>query len=268
MRDNIDVMLRESANLEPSEWIASVTDTIETDRQLFRGNFVSHCVPRIFPAYCKIFHPVFEDLSVSDRTISWNDLEEKGDVSDPVDNLLSTSVTVYGGEYDAAALRRLRWSDLATQRGLTFHPEINEDTFTRNFPGRSWPRYLIGPEEGQLDDDACHRIVRHISSLFRNPDCLFLYDLIATADWESDLLFEGELQDVFAAREVEGVNSSPNRWWPEDRTWFIHTDYDLTFTLIGGESELIDALLSDDQLECIRVEPDHRIDYRADTINP
>ncbi len=262
-------MLRKCEKLEPLEWIASVTDEIETNPQLFCGNFVSHCVPRIYPAYGKIFHPIYEDLSITDRTITWNDLEDKGDPSDPIDIILSNSVTVYGGEYDEAALRRLKWSDLAKQRGLlAFHPEINADTFTRNFPGRSWPRYLIGADEGQLDADACQRLVHHIASLYGDVKCFFLYDLISTFDYESDLLFEGTLQDVFAARAVERVNSSPNRWWPEDRRWFIHTDYDLTFTLVGGEIDLIDALVSDEELECVRVRSDHRIDYRADTINP
>jgi hypothetical protein len=60
----------------------------------------------------------------------------------------------------------------------------------------------------------------------------------------------------------------PSLWWPEDRAWCVGTDIDLMTTYVGGTSELIDALLADDQLESFAVSVDQRIDWKADTINP
>jgi len=45
------------------------------------------------------------------------------------------------------------------------------------------------------------------------------------------------------------------------------TDYDLDFSLIGGNKEIIDVILSNSELECIEVDINTRIDYRADWRN-
>ena len=262
-------MLKRLTDLGPSEWIKETTDRIELDPERWDGNRINLCLPKIFASYAKIFHPIFEDLEVSDRSVSWNDLADHSPSEDPVDNFLHTSVTVYGGQMsDPTNLKRISWQQLAKEQGLTFHAELTTDTFTRNFRGKSWPRYLIGPEEGRLDDSDCHEVVKILSPLSNAIKCFFLYHSITTDDYESDWLFEGRLDDVFLARNVPGVHASPTCWWPEDRKWFVYTDYDLAFTLFAGDIETIDTLVSNPNLECIRVEAGHRIDYRSDTINP
>ena len=148
------------------------------------------------------------------------------------------------------------------------HPEFNVDTFTRNFRGRIWPRYLIGPNEGILEDEDCKELVSIIKGYYNSEYCYFLYNMLATNDYENDLLYEGDLEDIFEVRSIENVHASPSTWWPKDRRWFVHTDYDLTFSLIGGSCELVDALVEHETLECIKVEPEHRVDYRADNVNP
>ena len=39
------------------------------------GNVVAQCIPRVFPAYCKLFHPIHEDASIRSRDLTWD--EEK-----------------------------------------------------------------------------------------------------------------------------------------------------------------------------------------------
>src|SRR5437899_1572162 len=166
-------MLKQVTDLAPSKWIDENTDTLLAGTNPeWRGNFVSHCVPSIYSAYLKILHPIYEDLSISDRSITWNDLKEMpSDPNDPVDQLLGEATIVYGGEYQTDSLRRIRWKELADQRGLIFHPEINVDTFTRSFEERSWPRYLIGPDEGLLEDESCKRIVDTLASSADSQKC-------------------------------------------------------------------------------------------------
>jgi hypothetical protein len=53
---------------------------------------------------------------------------------------------------------------------------------------------------------------------------------------------------------------SPSLWWPDDRAWFVHTDVDARSTYIGGSEALIDALLSDPQLEVLPATLDHPFD--------
>jgi hypothetical protein len=267
-------VLKECKDLSPSKWIRENTDVIETRPDFWHGNFVSHCVPKVFEAYCKLFHEIYDDGSVLDHRITWNDVAKakamKGD--SPLDSLQNEATWIYGGEYDPALSKRIRWKELADQCKLTFHPEITVDSFTRSFPGGSWPRYLIGPEEGRLENGTCREIVRTIalcnSDFEVQQNCFFHYDLIATNTFEVDLLFEGNLIDVFQTQNDERVHGTPTHWWPEDRSWFLCTDWDLPFTLVGGASKLIERLISNPELEAIEVKSSTRIDYKSDNLNP
>ena len=123
-----------------------------------------------------------------------------------------------------------------------------------------------------MEFDSAREVVRSIatarSDFGAEQLCYFHYDLIATLGYESDLLFEGKLIDVFATYNLESVHGSPTQWWPEDRGWFVCSDWDLTFTLVGGSEEIIDELISNLDLEAVRVEPTFRIDNQSDQINP
>lgn len=261
-------------DLDPALWISQNTTPIEADSKKWSGNFVSHCVPTVYPAYCKVFHPIYEDLSVEDHSVTWDDLNRKRsrNLDDPIERVLGDSVTVYGGEYDRDDLKTISWRDLAERVGLQFHPELNVDSFTRNFPGRSWPRYLIGPEEGHLEINTLKAIVRSIgisiADFELSQPCYFHYDLIATNSFESELLFEGKLLDIFDSTVLDDVNTTPTHWWAASREWFVASDWDLAFTLIGGDIDLINSLVWDSVIDCVRVTPDTRIDYRSDQINP
>jgi hypothetical protein len=261
-----------------TEWtsIRKKLDKIETNRELWKGNFVSHCVPPIYPAYCKIFHNIYQDASVSDRTLTWNDSEQRdGDtaLNGAFDKLEVEATWVYGGDYDPTTCTRIRWKELAGNLGLVFHPEINVDSFTRNFPGRSWPRHLIGPEEGILHPDTCREIVRSIatstSDFEVSQECFFHYDCFATnAPQDGDKLYSGKLIEALETYNFPETYGSPAQWWPKDRSWLVCTDWDLTFTLFGGSDDTINTLISNKELECLPVEPTTRIDYKSDHINP
>ena len=185
---------------------------------------------------------------------------------------MSSSVTVYGTDYDPQGLRRIRWRELADRLGLTFHPEVTVDTFTCNFEGRSWPRYLIGPEDGRPDENTCREILRSVctttSDSAFSQRCYFHYDREATVEWDSELLFEADLGDVFEISSLEQVQRSPTHWWPIDRSWFVCSDRSLAFTLVGAADEIIDALVANEELECVPVTENTRVDYRSDRINP
>jgi hypothetical protein len=68
--------------------------------------------------------------------------------------------------------------------------------------------------------------------------------------------------------EPSGWGQAPNLIWPEDRAWFVATEYDFDSTLVGGSRELIDAILASPHLEAWEVDPDVSLQADADKINP
>lgn len=211
-------------------WIRENTDKlIPVDNKVWKGNFVSHCMPSIFSAYCKIFHPFYTQTEhLHDKPIRWQELTKK---------------------YE-----------------LIFHPEITDYTFARNIPKENWPPHLV-TEEGTLDKLTCQRLVEILEPFTDNQKCFFGYDLIATKTGETDLLYTGLLKDVQDTFELENVWGTPTYWWPENRNWCLCTDWDLTFTLVGGSNQLIQAIVLDEDLEALEVRESTRIDYQGDKLN-
>jgi len=260
-------------DLSTTNWIRENVDPLENSESR-EGNYVSHCIPKLFESYCKVFHNIYVDKSVDDLAITWNELskQESTNLDDPVEKLVHESTMVYGGEFDSENLVRIRWATLAERFELSFHSEFNVDSFSRNFPTRSWPRYLIGPDEGMWDDSTLRELVRSIaiatSDYSLSQQCFYLYDLIATVDYESDRLYKGHLKDIFDTLALDDVSGTPTYWWPAAQNWLVCSDWDLTFTLVAGSEAFISSIMSNPELECLRVQPSNRIDYKADTINP
>ncbi|WOF21489.1 hypothetical protein N8K70_08760 [Microbacterium betulae] len=78
------------------------------------------------------------------------------------------------------------------------------------------------------------------------------------------VLFRGATDDFAEVEWAERVpwtqgdptwTPSPSILWPEDRTWFLATDVDLAYTLVGGSEASVSALLADTRLEARRAEP-------------
>lgn len=260
------------ATLSESKWITEGRAKAHPNA----AGTVAHCIPPVFTSYAKVFHPIYEALSVRDRKQTWQEEEEaKGPQLEPVTevqrviaDVLSQSTLVYGAAHPGSRLVRIRWAELTRRLGMTFVPTLSSWSFTRQFPGRSWPRHLIGPQEGNLGDierDALASVLhRHIVG-----DRIFFYFwLLATMDWRADKLFEGTLDEVgLFSNGTHGVRRTPTYWFPEDRSWLVCTNYDLTFTLVGGSEPLIRDLLAHPLLESVPVRPATRVDSNADLEN-
>ena len=232
---------------------------------------VAHCIPPIFPAYVKIFHPIYEDLSVQNEELTWQDdatanpAAEEAQIDQDIQDILSGSTLVYGAAEPGSRPVRICWVQLARRLGLPFVPTLSSWSFTRQFPGGSWPKHLIGPQEGTLasiERDALLSVFHRHTGIDR---CFFHFWMLATSEWKKDLLFEGVLDDVRRfPDDVQGVRYTPTHWFPKDRSWLVCTDYDLTFTLVGGPERLVRDLLDHHALECVSVQPGTRVDSKAD----
>ena len=214
-----------------------------------------------------------EDLSVQDDQLTWQE-EDKARAPGPepeteigriLAEALRASTLVYGGVRPDARLLRVRWAELARRLGIPFVPTLSADSFTRQFPGGSWPRHLIGPDGGNLvgaERDALVSVLRGHTDTDR---ILFRFWYLATVDWTGDKVFEGMLDEAeLFPDEGLGVRCTPTHWFPEDRSWLVCSDYDLTFSLVGGSEHMVQQLLDHPILECVRVTPNTRVDAKAD----
>jgi hypothetical protein len=61
---------------------------------------------------------------------------------------------------------------------------------------------------------------------------------------------------------------SPNLFWPADQAWCVASEIDFDSTLVGGTSELVDAILRAPTLDSWPVQPDDSLAADADRINP
>ena len=245
----VGVNLENLADFSPFKWIGESIDRDPHPESIWA--FVSEYLPVGYAAYCKIFHAAYEDLAVTDKSISWDEIGLEG-------NLDSSD-----------QIERVTWQGLATRFSLKFHPEINQDSFALNFPKGSWPRYLIVPREGTLDEDECPQLVQALLPFSIGQDCFFYYaSIIRTTDHGNPgILYHGGLTNVDELSSEGAYYVSPTYWWPEDRSWTVFTDPDYAFTIVGGSRGLIDSILGDAILEAVEVELTTRITPNSDDIN-
>lgn len=258
-------MLQLVADLTLAAWIDAGKKPVEDASQ--GGVRLENLVPAVFPAYCKLFHPIYVDPEVSDRSTSWHQAESQGR---PDLGVLAGGTLVRESSDGRVKGERVRWRELAERYGLTFHSDLHAYSFARAF-GKSWPRYLLGPDEGTLDDATCDALIAVLGPLTGAVPCYFYYSGISVIFSASEgypaHLYQGSLFDVSALADLAAVSSTPEYWWPEDRSWCVHTDWDLAFTLIGGTERVVEAVLGHPELEAVRVSAGSRIDPQGDMVN-
>jgi hypothetical protein len=85
------------------------------------------------------------------------------------------------------------------------------------------------------------------------------------------LLLEGPLTAAIELGDDPGTSmfdpQSPNLFWPEDRAWCVASEIDFDSTLVGGTTELVDAILNDRTFDAWPVQPEDSLAADADRIN-
>lgn len=250
-------------------WIkVSLPEPKSSEGKDWKGNFVSDCLPNGFEAYCKIFHPIFIDLTIKDENLTWNDAEKENldSMRGPFKEVLKDAVVTGGMEKDLLISRRIFWKDLFKKYGLKFHPEANNESLSRKFPGRSWPRQLVGPAEGSLDEENLLALMEIFKKFNATQRCFFYFDLMKTTDLK-DRLFTGSLSEINDFSKNPDLREPPTYCWPEDESWCLYMDHDLTFTFLGANSQVVDLVLNSEVLEALPASLKDRVDYKADQIN-
>ena len=78
--------------------------------------------------------------------------------------------------------------------------------------------------------------------------------------WREYLLLRGPLKALQMQTSTPGTILSPQLWWPDDQRWFVATDIDYEYSLIGADSNLASRLLSERALEILEIDWGDHID--------
>lgn len=178
---------------------------------------------------------------------------------------LDVGVATGGGlgraEHPGPGWRRLRWAELARRTGDPLVPEGLLPSY-RCFPSAkragSWPLGIVPPTEGSLDRDTWNRLIAVLTEQSpAGPDtsCLAYYNplMLATVDVDELRVQAGRLGDAGPLYDNPAADFSPSNLWARDRSWVLCTDYDLWATKVAGPPALIEALLTDPEIEAVRL---------------
>lgn len=253
--------------IEPTTWI---DDRLQPRALVNEGVIVGEIVPSGFEAYARVFHPGRRFFG----------------------NLMEESI-------------ELRWSEIASARGKTVHPEMQIEGLIDNFDVfdyEYWKAISTGsgewfpPYEWLEDTEAI--ALASILRLFAASEAnawFMLWDgygdlgpgidgiprgiihPVRFGPPDSTELVQGTwaLRHYLVMRGPLGAlpnwfrwrTEGPNYWWPDDRAWIVATEIDGFSTYVGGSQECVDAVLNSPHLEALPSALAHRFDIRGDSLN-
>jgi hypothetical protein len=221
-------------------------------------SFISNLIPKNFEGYAKILHGIEAGYENIDKPLSNSEIA-----------LLKIPPCTKLWEFVEKLRRegkgpRIRWKTLAQLMGVPFAPEICHEWYRKRMeePG-CWPRFLKGPSDGDLDSEELVGVISALEPFTGNQDCFFRFSEISFIGTDKPILFRGQLNDLPSFLADGKYQFTPEYWWPTDHSWCLCSDYDLTFTIVGGPKELVSALLKADNLETLEVTSWTRVDDLA-----
>lgn len=238
------------------DWIRSGRRQLLTRRDPnWTGNFVSHLFPPGFEAHVKILHPIEAKYDNID-----NPLSEREIALLKIPPCTEMQALLQALREDAKG-PRIRWKLLAHLLKVPFEPEICHEWFRARLQDPAcWPRFLYGPDEGNLRADQLAEVLAILVPFTGSQECFFRFSEISFIGTDKPILFSGSLWGLVGFLAEGNYQFTPEYWWPIDRSWCLCSDYDLNFTFVAGPRNLISSLLSKPILETLEVNSQTRID--------
>jgi hypothetical protein len=177
-------------------------------------------------------------------------------------------------------LEPVRWSAVASWTGRVAHPQMQFQRIA-NLAHREYPAWGMLPSEGSLPAPEAEGLVTILRVFASTPErCYFgvweqfgVPQLNAFAPFpriqvphRAYFLFQGPI-DAVPTLSFGSFHQPPNLWWPEDRSWGVATEIDLSETYVGGSAGCIARVLAHPAVEAYPTSPDARADIEGDTIN-
>jgi len=236
--------LRSPSDSSVGEWIA---------REL-RGDVgsVTNVVPDRFKAYARILHPATKPDGTA---ISWSD------VAAATGRVMHARVQWYVlvGSYDPEGMEGSRWSGGAPDRG-DLSPEVLRplctllakyttspvDCFFGLWTGWTW-------RSTQAFRQSVRVWPRREETVYSVEEIDGPRIELPPQAGREYVLVSGPLSAATeigeTAKGIQLSPTSPNLMWPADRSWFLASDIDLDSTLVGGSTELVEAIVNADEFE-------------------
>ncbi len=233
------------------EWLRSIRCDFKHVGQPCR---VSCHLPSGYESYVKIFHAIYEDQEIAEIGKGWEGFSKISS-----SDLIRTSGAANGSLSDSERPRRISWKGLCEYFDIPFDSSVSVDQFTSLFPDGRWPYALFGPIEGTLDTESCFALISVLREFSRNEKIYFEYDSYAwPPDWNpekewGDMFYVGRLEDLLEGQTDGSLNFTPTLWWPESHDWVVYSDWDLSYTLIAGSSELSAEIRENETLEALQI---------------
>jgi hypothetical protein len=162
------------------------------------------------------------------------------------------------------------WSERAKAARVQFHAQLSERALGRVIMG-PWsdsPWYAC---EGWLDAWSRRAVSEILDSWAGGTEVSMYWGISEQVHGDSTLLLRRRPAALSTAqtRPVLGCElyAGPEYVWPDDRSWVLCTDYDLTSTYIACDESLASAFLTSPDLEVLPTDPNDRVDYQMDVIN-
>jgi hypothetical protein len=165
----------------------------------------------------------------------------------------------------------IAWSSVAATAGVAVSADLQWQQISQrdSYDGRV-------PRIGTLSPTAAEQLSNALAPFTATPDRCY-YGL--WEGWRSDgnsgnlptfeiatrtmLFFEGTLRDAAQPFHYP-TNRIANVWWPADRAWFVNSEIDFDSTIIAGSRDCIEALLSIESLEILRLAAPDRLSLPAE----
>ena len=266
--------LHAAPSLAAADWLV--------DESKRMGHRVDSLVPEGFEAYVRVLHPALVDVLESDqnRWATWRETAEKHgkDLHPEVhwEDLV--------GHLDGDGEPGEPWPELGSLPGRE-HRRVAAIAARHTTADRYWlawwDGYGIGPREERLVRRGrwCAERLKELllAPLLALPLRRGWYHGVAPHESPSQPAYLPEGTALFerpgrhygltyssnplaeASWEGRPIGISPQLWWPDDRRWIVATEIDLVSTYIAGSRGLADELMADEQIEAIRVEPEHSV---------
>jgi hypothetical protein len=222
----------ERVPLGPERWLLDLPRRSDDPPGVAR---VSELLPTGYPCYLRLFHPF----------LPWD--------SPP------------SGSSD-----RHSWRNLAADAGVTYHAELAWNSL---LPALDTPNGQRRFEtwEGEIEPHTAGALFAQLSRRTSVP-VYYFFGLGAVVASDGPLLYRAPADAIDAVRDRAARDGNapvpgPELAWPEDRTWVVNTDYDLSSSYIACDATLASSLVSDAALELLAVTLDARVDNNCDTLN-
>ncbi|MGW8760961.1 hypothetical protein ACWGN5_00515 [Streptomyces sp. NPDC055815] len=262
--------MSEESNLLSSSWPPAPSEAASWLLELC-GDGITGFMPPAMPDAAWVLNAMYEHEQ-GPADVSYHEYRQArlADGSTPPHvvagiDLDAVGVTTGGGlgraRHPGPGWRRLRWAELARRTGEPAVPDGLMPSY-RCFPSAkkegSWPLGVIPPTEGSLDRETWNRLIALLTQYSpAGPDtrCLAYYNplMLGATDFDRLHVRTGRLGDAEMLYDHSEADFSPSNLWADDRAWVVCTDYDLWATKVAGPPALIDALLSDGELEAVRL---------------